>query len=571
MSSQARKVKQLQTDASALVRAGEQQRALEKFAQLELLEPREPDWPRRAAECHRLLGESEQHLDALARAGKAYVAMGLVVKAIAICKMMLAVDARNQAALAWLSELRSPGAQAPIAPARPSLFKQKEAQPSAEPKTPTVMPAPSAARSLVAKKGLVAVARMVARTAPRQPPKLSSRSVEPPPPAPEPADSVVSPSLPARAPDREEPVIEDVAPIELQHPALTDGPTEFSVGDAPAASAVVSLPPLAVEADLRLLVPGSSPWPEDKTPSSGMFPLAIDAAGPTVEEQALQQARGILPAIPLFAEMDPHTLEGLVKQSRIVHLRGGDVVFKQDDAPDCLYVVVNGNVAMFDEAVNVELYRVGEHEFFGESALLGNELQPATARAVEDSDLLAFSRDSVRSCIVDNLSMVPVLLRFLRSRMLEHLVRTSPLFAHLDTAERRALSRKFEFIEMSEGATLIQQGTRSSGLFVLLSGAVDVVQRDGDREHWLATLERGGMFGEISLLGHSPAEADVRSVTSGFALMLPAAAFRDVIMTHPPVLEVLTAISEERKQANERRRRPGKRDHTRRSPADAPR
>ncbi|HEX2672932.1 MAG TPA: cyclic nucleotide-binding domain-containing protein, partial [Polyangiaceae bacterium] len=154
---------------------------------------------------------------------------------------------------------------------------------------------------------------------------------------------------------------------------------------------------------------------------------------------------------------------------------------------------------------------------------------------------------------------VPVLLRFLRGRMLEQLVRTSPLFAHLDTAERRALSRQFEFIEVSDGALLIRQGARSPGLFVLLSGAVDVIRVDGEREHWLATLERGGMFGEISLLSGSVAEADVRSVTSGFALMLPAAAFREVILAHPPLLEVLSVMSEERTQANERRLRPDSR------------
>jgi len=316
------------------------------------------------------------------------------------------------------------------------------------------------------------------------------------------------------------------------------------------------LPPLAVETELRLLVPGSCAWPVGNDTPSGMFRLAIDEVEPSADEQTLHQAREILPAIPLFAEMDPHRLEGLIRQSRLLHVRAGENVFKQGDSPDCLYVVVNGSIAMFDEAVNVELYRVGENEFFGEGALISNDPQPTTARAAEDCDLIAFGRDSVRDCIVDNLSMVPVLLRFLRSRMLEHLVRTSPLFAHLDTAERRALSRKFEFIEVSEGALLIQQGTRSPGLFVLLSGAVDVIRCDGEREHWLATLERGDMFGEISLLGRAPAEADVRSVSSGFALMLPASDFRDVIMTHPPLLEVLSVISDERKRANERRLSP---------------
>lgn len=532
LNSPARRLKRLQEDALSFIRANEPKRALQKLAQLEQLDPREPDWPRRAAECHRLLGESEPQLEALARAAQAYVGMGLVVKAIAICKMMLAIDPRHPAALTWMKQLPSPGGS-PVATASGPPLKEK-APAAAEPETPPAPSATNQARRLAATNGLVAVARMVARRAPRPPPK-----------SPAVVDALPPPEC--RQARHEEPALEEVEPVESQTPPARDAATD---------GVVISSPPLAVAADLRLLVPGSCAWPEHENTSSGMFRLAIEDAEPTPGAQALHQARGILPAIPLFAEMDPKSLEGLVRQSRLLHLRSGEVVFHQDDPPDCFYVVVNGAIAMFDEVANVELYRIGENEFFGEGALISNDPQPATAQVSEDSDLLAFDRDSVRNCIVDNLSMVPVLLRFLRGRMLEHLVRTSPLFAHLDTAERRALSRKFEFIEVSEGALLIEQGTRSPGLFVLLSGAVDVVRRDGAREQWLATLERGGMFGEISLLGPAVAEADVRSVTSGFALMLPAAVFRDVIMAHPPLLEVLSVISEERQRANLRRLSP---------------
>jgi len=574
LNSQARRTKRLQADAIALALGGDTQRALEKLTQLELLEPREPDWPRRAAECHRLLGESELYLEALARAANAYVAMGLVVKAIAICKMMLAVNPRHPAALTWMSQLHGPlGVQAVAAPRGAPSVLEASGPKTSEKDTPTAAPQPSAARSLVAKKGLVAVARMVARKAPRTAPKSSSIGAEGPP-LPPPANSLPTVSaLPTVSPL---PTVNSPAPASL--PPATDGRqlTEEveslelpgpDFADAPADASVVSSPPISVDAELHLLFPGSRELPGNEGTPSGMFRLAIDADEPSAGEQAFNQAQELLPAIPLFAEMDPHSLEGLVRQSRLMHVQSGEVVFKQDDPPDCLYVVVNGSVALFDDAANLELFRVGENEFFGEGALIGSDPQPATARAAEDCDLLAFTRDSMRACIVDNLGMVPVLLRLLRARMLEHLVRTSPLFTHLHTAERRSLTRKFQFIEVSEGALLIQQGTRSSGLFVLLSGAVDVIRCDGDREQWLATLERGGMFGEISLLGGSVAEADVRSVAPGLALMLPAEAFRDVIMSHPPLLEVLSAMSEERKRANERRLRPETDGGARRSPS----
>lgn len=287
---------------------------------------------------------------------------------------------------------------------------------------------------------------------------------------------------------------------------------------------------------------------------SGMFRLAIDGAKATRQEQAVRQAREVLPAVPLFSEVDPTTLEGLIRQSRLLHFEPGEMVIRQGDLPDCLYVIVNGSVALVDQtAADAELYRLGENEFFGESGLISNEPIAAAVRTCEACDLMAFDREAMRSCIASNPSVVPVLLRFLRSRMVEHLVRTSPLFIHFPTAERRALARKFEFMEVEENALLIQQGERSPGLFVLLSGAVDVSRTENQREQWLATLERGGVFGEMSLLSGVEAMANARSAYGGFALVLPASAFHEVIMTHPAFLEVLTHLSAERGQSNQRR------------------
>lgn len=544
MSPAARKLKQLRSEALSLAHGGEPRRALEKLTALESLEPNEPDWPRRAAECHRLLGDRVEMLRALARAASGYVGMSMVVKAMAICKMMLAIDPKHPAALDWMSKLERPlgippGASASVrATARRRLPTIKNRAKPSEP-TATTSSESTELQTLVVQRGLVAVARAVARKTARLPRQHVEVKVdEAPAPAPRTRSGPSSGNWQ---------VVDDIELLEAEAPEA-DESTE------PDAPATLSLPPLSVDTELRRLVPGSISLPGGKGKPSGMFRLAIDAAPATPNEQALRQAREVLPAVPVFSEIDPSSLEGLIRQSRLLHLQPGETAVRQDDAPDCFYVIVNGSVAVVDQtAADVELYRLGENEFFGEAALISNEPCPTTVRAAEACDLMAFDREAMRVCIANNPAVVPVLLRFVRSRMIEHLVRVSPLFTHFETAERRALTRKFELIEFADGAQLLQQGTRSPGIFVLLSGAVDVTQLNDQREDWLATLERGGVFGEMSLLSRPTAVADVRAVSPGFALMLPAAAFREVIMTHPPFLEVLTLLSEEREQANQRR------------------
>ena len=69
------------------------------------LEPSEPDWPRRAAECHRVLGNSKDQVEALGRAAERYMSQDLVPKAIATCKVILSMYPRHTETQRRLSTL----------------------------------------------------------------------------------------------------------------------------------------------------------------------------------------------------------------------------------------------------------------------------------------------------------------------------------------------------------------------------------------------------------------------------------------------------------------------------------
>jgi signal-transduction protein with cAMP-binding, CBS, and nucleotidyltransferase domain len=127
---------------------------------------------------------------------------------------------------------------------------------------------------------------------------------------------------------------------------------------------------------------------------------------------------------------------------------------------------------------------------------------------------------------------------------------TNPLFTLLTGGERRELASRFEFVEFDRGTQLVRQRSRSPGIFVLLCGTVEVTRREGNRVRLLALLHAGGVFGEMSLIGRDPAVADVRSMSRGFALMLPENEFRRVCKEHPQLLEFVQLLAEARKRQN---------------------
>ena len=72
------------------------------------------------------------------------------------------------------------------------------------------------------------------------------------------------------------------------------------------------------------------------------------------------------------------------------------------------------------------------------------------------------------------------------------------------------------------GDVVVKEGTPSDCLFILASGALEVVRESDGSAVVLATLtEKGTFFGEMSLIDIMPRSADIRATTSTQVLALP--------------------------------------------------
>ena len=82
--------------------------------------------------------------------------------------------------------------------------------------------------------------------------------------------------------------------------------------------------------------------------------------------------------------------------------KAGDVVFKQGDFPDRLYLIGKGQAEVTKEARGaspVVLATLGPGEFFGEIGIIGNSPRTATVRATTDLETLSIHRDYFTSLL----------------------------------------------------------------------------------------------------------------------------------------------------------------------------
>ncbi len=310
--------------------------------------------------------------------------------------------------------------------------------------------------------------------------------------------------------------------------------------------------------DLSKLIPGTAPvLRADGTPSGvNVLPLGepidleielddlelVDEPAST-ERLPGPAARRALLTTPLFPDVSPLALERLIARMRLLELSPGDELLHEGETGRQLFVISEGEVVV--ETAGTELARLGPSAFVGEIALVTDLPRSATIRAATHVELLEIDREVIRDAAVDHPEIVTVLLRFVRDRLIDRITRTSELFQPFTAAERRALSRRFELVEVVRDTILITQGERADGLYLVVAGKVEV-WRDGESP--LAALTTGDVFGELSLLAGGGSTANVRSVTRVLALRMSATTFREVIMTHPQVLAYLGELAQRRTQ-----------------------
>jgi predicted acylesterase/phospholipase RssA/CRP-like cAMP-binding protein len=136
--------------------------------------------------------------------------------------------------------------------------------------------------------------------------------------------------------------------------------------------------------------------------------------------QQRHELNAFLLGIPLFASLDETTRLELAGQLEPVHVAAGDVVLRQGDPGDGLFLLVSGRLRISVAAGGAErvLYDVGRGAIIGEIALLSDRPRTATVRAVRDSDLLLLRVFSFRSLTKRNPALLTEMTGLLVDRLL---------------------------------------------------------------------------------------------------------------------------------------------------------
>ncbi len=155
-------------------------------------------------------------------------------------------------------------------------------------------------------------------------------------------------------------------------------------------------------------------------------------------EMPLPTIPELLHAIPLFEALDQTALGHLAEAAKTIVVPGGEMLFRQGDRGESMYVITRGaaHVLLTIEGNEVLLDVLGGGDILGEIALLTGERRTASIRAATAVTLVEIDRTAFASLASKHPELLDQVWDAFAQRRFDNHLRDLPAFRHLDRAAR---------------------------------------------------------------------------------------------------------------------------------------
>lgn len=256
------------------------------------------------------------------------------------------------------------------------------------------------------------------------------------------------------------------------------------------------------------------------------------------------ESSGPLPFVPLWSALTEEEFLRLASHLERVVATREQVIVEQNVPGDALFAIAEGEVEVLRTVESEDgcersqlLARLGPGAFFGEMSLVSAAPRAAHVKAATTCVLVRAPKKVLEDLAAKEPRIGDVLVAFCHARMLENVMRVSPVLSPVPASKRADVIARFSTDFRESGEEIIRQGQDGPGLYVIVSGKVMVHKEIDGQFTQLAILGPGDLFGEISLIMRRKSMATVTAVEDTALLFLPRDAFAAATKHYPELLK----------------------------------
>lgn len=256
-----------------------------------------------------------------------------------------------------------------------------------------------------------------------------------------------------------------------------------------------------------------------------------------------------LQSTDLFHSLHEDILRAISSELERVSLKKGDVLFRQGDPADAVYVVVKGclevSITKQNNLDKTILVNVTAGMPVGEMQILGGERRSATVIANEDTDLIKISNATFEIIAGKYPEVVNHMAEIIRERLRYNQLSIF-LSSFLNITDKDALegiAAQAEWVHLRRNGVLFQQGDPGDSFYILISGRlISVILDENNVRRTLGEVMPGECVGEMAVLTEDVRSASVYAARDSYLVKYSKVNLHKLIERYPQILVRISNI-----------------------------
>lgn len=224
--------------------------------------------------------------------------------------------------------------------------------------------------------------------------------------------------------------------------------------------------------------------------------------------------------LELFSSLTSSELSNIISQAKKIFFHKEEVIIKEGELADSLYVIEKGSVQVFTKNIHNDLIilaRLDHGKHFGEHGYLNNYIRTASVRALTDTNLIKITYDSLDPIFKRSNKLRTFLEKNSLQESLENL---QTQLKHIDDYSKKLFTQKRLFSigesttlkHLKAGEIIFKKGDLPDNVYFVSSGSVQLLF-DENKNDYQIIINKNEMFGELGVLEHKPRSATAKALT----------------------------------------------------------
>jgi len=245
---------------------------------------------------------------------------------------------------------------------------------------------------------------------------------------------------------------------------------------------------------------------------------------------------------PILKDLSPLSLRILNDASRTMHVSKGVEMVHEGDTPHDLYFIKSGKISIakqHGQKVKI-LAQLTKGEVYGEFGIFRQKSRFASAYTASASEIVRVELSAVQQVLDADPHFKKALNKLLSQRMLDSFFFSHPVFKSLPEDTRIQISKELPVHFYSRNNRLFVQGEKPLGIFLILSGEVEIHYLNRNRDDILLEIRRDNdLIGELATKNGTSLAYSAVAARDLDALLLDSAAMKIISDHHPETFKNL--------------------------------